>query len=148
MPSIGAPISLHKDLPDALPVTIGNPHAIIFVETGTAGLAAQYGFQLEQHSAFPDKANINFASLQGDNVLRLDTWERGVGLTKACGTGACATAIAAVTQGLCAAGEVNVRPPFNQDDNDADMLVIDYQPEAHVLMRGLVAFEFDGEVTL
>jgi len=148
MPSIGAPISLHKDLPDALPVSIGNPHAVIFVETGTAGLAAQYGFQLERHSAFPDKSNINFASLQGDNVLRLDTWERGVGLTKACGSGACSTAIAAVTQGLCAAGAVTVRPPFNQDDNDAHVLVIDYQPEAHVLMRGPVAFDFDGEVTL
>ena len=58
------------------------------------------------------------------------------------------TAIAAVTQGLCAAGAVTVRPPFNQDDNDAHVLVIDYQPEAHVLMRGPVAFDFDGEVTL
>ena len=148
MPSIGAPISLHKDLPDAQPVTIGNPHAVIFVETGTAGLAAQYGFQLERHSAFPDKANINFASLQGDNILRLDTWERCVGLTKACGTGACATTIAAVTQGLCAAGAVTVRPPFNKDDNDTHVLVIDYQPDAHVLMRGPVAFDFDGKVTL
>ena len=148
LPQIGAPISLHQDLPAALPVNIGNPHAVIFVATGTAGLAAQYGFQLERHKAFPERANINFASLQGDNILRLDTWERGVGLTKACGTGACASAIAAVTQGLCAAGEVIVRPPFNRDDNGTDVLTIDYQPESHVLMRGPVAFEFDGEATL
>ncbi|CAI8236016.1 MAG: Diaminopimelate epimerase [Alphaproteobacteria bacterium] len=148
LPQIGAPINLHKDLPAALPVNIGNPHAVIFVETGTAGLAAQYGFQLERHKAFPDNANINFASLQGDNILRLDTWERGVGLTKACGTGACASAVAAVTQELCAAGDVTVRPPFNQDDNDTDVLIIDYRPESHVLMHGPVAFEFDGEATL
>jgi len=148
LPQIGAPTSLHPDLPEALPVNVGNPHAVIFVATGTAGLAAQYGFQLERHQAFPENANINFASLQGENVLRLDTWERGVGLTKACGTGACATAIAAITQGLCAAGEVIVRPPYNQDDNDADILTIDYRPESHVLMRGPVAFEFDGEASL
>ena len=148
LPQIGGPISLHQDLPEALPVTIGNPHAVIFVATGTGGLAAQYGFQLERHQAFPDKANINFASLQSDNILRLDTWERGVGLTKACGTGACASAVAAVTQGLCAAGEVIVRPPFNQDDNDTHVLTIDYQPESHLLMRGPVAFEFDGEASL
>ena len=148
LPQIGAPISLHQNLPEALPVTIGNPHAVIFVATGTAGLAAQYGFQLERHKAFPDHANINFASLQGDNILRLDTWERGVGLTKACGTGACASAIAAVTLGLCAAGAVTVRPPYNQDDNDMHVLTIDYQPESHVLMRGPVAFEFDGEASL
>ena len=64
LPQIGAPISLHQDLPAALPVNIGNPHAVIFVATGTAGLAAQYGFQLERHKAFPERANINFASLQ------------------------------------------------------------------------------------
>lgn len=148
LPDIGAPISLHPDLPDALPVTIGNPHAVIFVETGTAGLAAQYGFQLERHKAFPERANINFVSLQGDNILRLDTWERGVGLTKACGTGACASAIAAVAQGFCSAGAVTVRPPFNQDDNGTDVLRIDYQPESHVLMGGPVAFEFDREASL
>ncbi len=148
LPDIGAPLSLHKDLPDALPVNIGNPHAVIFVETGTAGLAAQYGFQLERHKAFVDKANINFASLCSENILRLDTWERGVGLTKACGTGACATAIAAVTQGLCAAGTVTIRPPYNQNDNAQDVLLIDYQPQCHILMTGPVAFDFDGEAAL
>lgn len=148
MPRIGTPIDLHKDLPAALPVGIGNPHAVLFVETGTAGLAAQYGFQLERHKAFADRANINFASLQGDNLLRLDTWERGVGLTKACGTGACATAVAAITQGLCQAGVVTIMPPFNQDDNPRDVLCIDYQPGRHLHMRGPVAFEFDGEAVL
>ena len=95
-------MSLHKDLPDAHRVDMGNPHAVIFVETGTAGLAAQYGFQLERHKNFAHGANINFASLKGDNLIRLDTWERGVGLTQACGTGACATAAAAIAVGAYA----------------------------------------------
>ncbi|MBL6641717.1 MAG: diaminopimelate epimerase [PS1 clade bacterium] len=148
LPKIGAAMSLHQDLPDALPVDVGNPHGVIFVATGTAGLAAQYGFQLERHAAFPQRANINFASLQGDNLIRLDTWERGVGLTKACGTGACATAVAAITQGLCAPGAVTVRPPYNQDDNAIDVLMIDYQPDTHLLMTGPVAHDFDAAVTL
>ena len=148
LPLIGPPRQLHADLPDAVPVDMGNPHGVIFVETGTAGLAAQYGFQLERHKSFAHGANINFASLEGDNLIRLDTWERGAGLTPACGTGACATAAAAIAQGLCKAGEVTIRPPFNTDDNSDDVLVIDYQPEKHLTMSGPVAFEFDGETSL
>lgn len=141
-------ISLHKDLPDAHRVNMGNPHGVIFVTTGTAGLAAQYGFQLEHHKAFAQGANINFASLQGDNLIRLDTWERGVGLTQACGTGACATAAAAVAQGLCTPGSVTIRPPFNKDDNARDVIVIDYVPDDHLTMSGPVAFEFDGQIDI
>ena len=144
LPIFDDAVSLHTDLPDALRVNMGNPHGVIFVATGTAGLAAQYGFQLERHKIFPQGANINFASLQGDNLIRLDTWERGVGLTKACGTGACATAAAAIAQGLCTPGAVTIRPPFNQDDNQEDVLIIDYVPESHLTMSGPVAFEFDG----
>ena len=76
--------------------------------------------------------------------MRLDTWERGVGLTKACGTGACASALLP-SRKVGVPPEVIVRPPFNQDDNDMHVLTIDYQPESHVLMRGPVAFEFDGK---
>ncbi len=141
-------MSLHKDLPVAQRVNMGNPHGVIFVAAGTAGLAAQYGFQLERHQSFPEGANINFARLQGDNLIRLDTWERGAGLTQACGTGACATAAAAVAAGLCAAGKVTMRPPFNKDDNDVDVIVIDYVPDDHLTMSGPVVFEFDGETAL
>ena len=148
LPVFEPTISLHKDLPAAHRVNMGNPHGVIFVATGTAGLAAQYGFQLEHHKAFAQGANINFASLQGDNLIRLDTWERGVGLTQACGTGACATAAAAIAQGLCTAGVVTIRPPFNKDDNTQDVIAIDYIPDNHLTMSGPVAFEFDGEVSL
>lgn len=148
LPQFGTPESLHAALPDALPVNMGNPHGVIFVETGTAGLAAQYGFQLERHSVFPDGANINFASRAEAQIFRLDTWERGAGLTLACGTGACATAAAAIHQGLCAPGEVHIRPPFNRDDNPNDVLIIDYQPDSHLTMSGPAQFEFDAELSL
>ena len=88
-------VTLHPDLPPAFMVNVGNPHAVIFVESGTAGLAAQYGFELEKNRLLPAGANINFAACTGDNIIELDTWERGAGLTQACGTGACATAVAA-----------------------------------------------------
>ena len=148
LPIFEPAISLHKDLPDAQRVNMGNPHGVIFIITGTAGMAAQYGFQLEHHEGFPHGANINFASLAGDNLIRLDTWERGVGLTQACGTGACATAAAAIAQGLCAPGAVTIRPPHNKDDNADDVIVIDYVPDDHLTMRGPVAFEFDGGIGL
>ena len=148
LPIFEPSLSLHKDLPDAARVNMGNPHGVIFVATGMAGLAAQYGFQLEHHAAFPKGANINFAGLQGDNLIRLNTWERGVGLTQACGTGACATAAAAVAQGLCKPGRVTIRPPFNKNDNGQDVIIIDYVPDDHLTMSGPVVFEFTGETRL
>ena len=148
LPLFEPTLTLHKDLPDAHRVNMGNPHAVIFVTAGTAGLAAQYGFQLEHHKAFAHGANINFASLEGDNLIRLDTWERGVGLTQACGTGACATAAAAIAQSLCRPSAVTVRPPYNKDDNTQDVIIIDYVPNDHLTMSGPVAFEFDGHVEM
>ena len=151
LPQFAPTLSLHADLPPAQRVNMGNPHAVIFVSdkiTDTGALAAQYGPMLERHTAFPDGANINFARLQGDNIIRLDTWERGAGRTQACGTGACATAAAAMAEGLCAPGPVTLRPPFNKDDNAADVITIDYLPDTHLTMRGPVAFEFSGETDL
>lgn len=148
LPIFEAPYQLHNDLPEAHIVDMGNPHAVIFVADGTAGLAAQYGFQLEHDKGFAKGANINFASLAGDNILRLNTWERGAGLTKACGTGACATAAAAIKSGLCKAGAVTIRPPFNTDDNALDVIIIDYHPYEYLTMTGPVAFEFDGHIDI
>jgi len=93
-------------------VNLGNPHAVFFITGETEAFAEKYGKKLEQHSLFPARANINFARIKSEdeirkwipdkyetpfpvnNVIELSTWERGVGLTKSCGTGACATAIA------------------------------------------------------
>ena len=109
-------VSLHRDLPPVFMVNVGNPHAVIFVESGTAGLAAQYGFELERNRLLQHGANINFAACTGDNIIELDTWERGAGLTQACGTGACATAVAAFHLGKIDNhnNEFRIQPPCSR----------------------------------
>ncbi len=89
-------VTLHKDLPPAFLVNVGNPHAVFFIEDerDIYDLAEQYGPDLEKHELFPERANINFVAKKNKD-LQLSTWERGAGLTKSCGTGACAAAIAA-----------------------------------------------------
>ncbi len=86
-------VTLHPDLPPAFLVNIGNPHAVLFVDN-PADAAQNYGQMLEHHALFSEGANINFAHILPDESLELHVWERGVGLTKACGTGACATTVA------------------------------------------------------
>ncbi|MGB1117312.1 MAG: diaminopimelate epimerase [Parvibaculales bacterium] len=151
-------VTLHPKLPPAFMVNVGNPHAVIFVDGGTGGLAAQYGFELEKNRLLPEGANINFAACKGDNIIELDTWERGAGLTQACGTGACATAVAAFHLGKIKNhnNEFRIEPPCARDpklkdnsdragihqDNLLEILV-DY--DGHSLaQQGPVAFEFDG----
>lgn len=81
-------------------INVGNPHIIFFVEdSGTVDLA-RLGPEIETDPLFPERINVNVAHLAGDNQLALRVWERGAGLTRACGTGACATAVAAIRRGL------------------------------------------------
>ena len=84
-------------------LSMGNPHAVVFVDDVEAAPVTTLGPLLERHPAFPEGTNVEFAEVAGDGVLRQRTWERGVGETLACGTGACAVAVAAQLQGL--AGE-------------------------------------------
>ena len=151
-------ITLHRDLPPAFMVNVGNPHAVIFVESGTAGLAAQYGFELERNRLLQHGANINFAACTGDNIIELDTWERGAGLTQACGTGACATAVAAFHLGKIQNhnNEFRIEPPCareqskdkarNQSDIDNSIsaeILVNYDGTS-LTQQGPVEFEFDG----
>lgn len=85
------------------PVSVGNPHAVIFVGDAEAAPVTALGPVLEHHPAFPGGVNVEFASLCGPNELRMRVWERGSGVTMACGTGACAVAAAAVKKGLVSA---------------------------------------------
>lgn len=80
-------------------VSMGNPHAVIFVENATEFDVEKWGSLLENHSMFPRKANIEFVSVQSANEMDMRVWERGCGQTLACGTGACATAVAGVLTG-------------------------------------------------
>ncbi|HET6468006.1 MAG TPA: diaminopimelate epimerase [Geminicoccaceae bacterium] len=87
-------------LPPAVAVSMGNPHAVFFVADIEAIDAAALGARLERHPMFPDRANIGFAQLLGRDAIRLRVFERGAGLTLACGSGACAALVAAVRRGL------------------------------------------------
>lgn len=84
------------------PVSVGNPHAVIFVDDIESAPLYELGPKLERHQAFPDGVNVEFVQVIGKNELRMRVWERGSGVTMACGTGACASATAAVAKKLCA----------------------------------------------
>src|SRR3546814_630853 len=81
-------------------VNVGNPHIVFFVPEADAVALGELGPRIETDPLFTERVNVNVASLDGENQLQLRVWERGVGLTQACGTGACATAVAAIRAGL------------------------------------------------
>ena len=89
-----------EELASPSTVNVGNPHVIFFVEDADDIELARLGPVIESDPLFPEKINVNVASLAGKNHLTLHVWERGAGLTRACGTGACATAVAAISRGL------------------------------------------------
>lgn len=117
-------------------VSMGNPHYVIF--THDVNEVEQVGRVLECHSAFPERCNIEFASIQEDGSIRVRVWERGSGITMACGTGACATAVAAFVTGRCGRKSQIVM--------DGGTLHIEWnESDNHVYMTGPAAFVFDGE---
>lgn len=83
-------------LAEPMAVNVGNPHVVFFVPDATTVDVETLGPQVENDALFPDRINVSIASISGPNALTLHTWERGAGLTLACGTGACATAVAAI----------------------------------------------------
>lgn len=119
-------------------VSMGNPHAVFFVDDIGAIDIAKYGPELEHHRLFPERANIGVAMILGPHRIRLRVWERGAGLTKACGTGACAAAVCAHRRGLTERDvEVIV---------DGGILGIEWRADNHVMMTGPVAASFAGEL--
>ncbi len=88
-------------LPQAAAVSMGNPHCIFFLQKGQICDLKKYGPIIEHDSLFPQRTNVNFATVQDSAHIRLHVWERGAGITQACGSGACATAVAAIRRGLC-----------------------------------------------
>lgn len=89
-----------EDLEQPAAVNVGNPHVVFFVEDNDAIRLDQLGPQIEHDELFPERVNVNVASIVDRKTIRLRVWERGAGLTRACGTGACATAVAAMRRGL------------------------------------------------
>ena len=84
-----------------IPVSVGNPHIVFFVADAQRVPLERWGPRVEHHPSFPEGVNVEFVQVMGENQLRMRVWERGSGVTMACGTGACASAMAAVTKQLC-----------------------------------------------
>jgi diaminopimelate epimerase len=135
--------TLHLDvtngpLVDPVGVNMGNPHAVFFVDDVESLPLAELGPPLEHHPLFPERANIGAAQLIGPDRLRLRVWERGAGLTRACGSGACAAAVAAARRGLTGRKVEVVL--------DGGSLVVEWREDGHVEMTGPVATAFTGEL--
>ena len=118
-------------------VSMGNPHAIFWVDDVDAYDLGKIGPLLENHPMFPKRANISLARVVSREHMIVRTWERGAGLTKACGSAACAAAVAAARLGRTGR-TVTVTLP------GGDLLIEWRERDDHVLMTGPVAFEFEG----
>ena len=139
--------TLHLDLPgDPAAASMGNPHATLFLPSiQTTGLAdadiARTGAGLEHDALFPERANIGFAQILDRNTIRLRVWERSAGLTRACGSGACATLVNAHRRGLTGREATLIL--------DGGTLQIAWrEADGHVLMTGPAATAFQGSVDL
>lgn len=120
-------------------VCIGNPHVVIFVDDISQVPVDKYGPLIEFHPLFPQRTNVEFVEVQADHILRMRVWERGSGITQACGTGACATAVAAFLTGR--SGRINT---VRMDGGD---LEITYnEMDNHILMTGPAETVFEGEI--
>ena len=130
-----------RALESAASVSVGNPHCVLFVEDAERAPVATLGAAIEHHPWFPLRTNVEFVERRGPHQLRMRVWERGAGITRACGTGACAAAVAANLRGLT---ERNVSVLL-----DGGALEIDWrESDDHVLMKGPVGFSFGGEVDI
>ncbi len=121
-------------------VSMGNPHFVIYVDDVNTIDLEKVGPVLEHDKVFPNRCNIEFATILPDGKIRMRVWERGSGITLACGTGACATAVAAtVAQG---------RGKTNTIIMDGGSLVIEWNENGHIYMTGPAETVFEGKITL
>ena len=122
------------DLPKFSAVNVGNPHAVFFFDDKTPNLL-EVGKSIEENETFPMKVNVSFAEVIDNKNIRLNVWERGAGITQACGSAACATAVASASLGYTER-EVNIILPGGN-------IEINWQKDDHIVMTG--PYEFDGE---
>ena len=117
-------------------VNVGNPHAVFWVDDPAAIDLARIGPMLEYHPLFPERANISVARIDARDAITVRTWERGAGLTRACGSAACAAAVAAARIGLCDRTVMVTLP--------GGTLGIEWRADDHIIMTGPAEFEYDG----
>ena len=151
LPSITDPILCESRNPDApvqtsggylrlTAVSMGNPHGVIFVDSLDKTDVHATGRELELHPMWPERANIEFAEVVSRHSIKLRVWERGSGETMACGTGACATAVASIITGRCDS-PVTIHLPGGS-------LEISLSPSGHVLMTGPASTVYEGRYHL
>jgi diaminopimelate epimerase len=128
-----------EELRSPFAVNVGNPHLVFFVDDAEAVDLARLGPEIEGDPLFPNRINVNVASIT-EKGIDLRVWERGAGLTRACGTGACATAVAAISRGL-AKSPVEVRLP-------GGTLTIAWTRGEPIRMAGPAVHVFTGEIDL
>jgi diaminopimelate epimerase len=120
-------------------VNVGNPHCLFFVDDVEAHDLARFGPMLEHHPLFPERANISLVQVLAPDAIQVRTWERGAGLTRACGTAACAAAVAAARRELTGR-KVKVSLP------GGDLLIEWRERDGHVLMTGPYALDYEGSL--
>ena len=129
-----------EPLPDGVFVSMGNPHYVIFVDDLDSVDVASRGAVLERHQRFPERCNIEFAQVTADGI-RMRVWERGSGITMACGTGACATAVAAAVTGRSGRQSRVIM--------DGGALDIEWRASNnHVYLSGPATFVYEGDIDL
>ena len=119
-------------------ISMGNPHVVFFVPEVDAVPIVRIGPAVERHPLFPQRVNVGFAEIQARDRIRLRVWERGAGLTQACGTGACAALVAAARRDLTDRAATLVL--------DGGELFIEWTADDHVIMTGPAAVDFAGEL--
>ena len=138
---VNAPIEVDGQIYHFTAVSMGNPHFVTFVEDVATAPVEKVGRVIEHSSYFPERVNVEFVEIVDDNHVKFRVWERGSGETLACGTGACATAVAAVLNGHCN-GEILIHLLGGD-------LKIEWDKETnHVFMTGPAAISFEGEINL
>ena len=124
---------------------MGNPHCIIFVENDSKKFALEYGSKIECDELFPEKTNVEFVEILSKNEVNINVWERGCGITLACGTGACATTVAGILNGYLT-NKVKANLPggaltieWNGSKSDTNH---------NVFMSGRADYSFTGEIII
>ncbi|WP_298333434.1 diaminopimelate epimerase [Asticcacaulis sp.] len=120
-------------------VSMGNPHVVFFVEDVSAVDVERTGSLIENHPLFPEGVNVEFAQVIDRNTIRMRVWERGAGITKACGTGACATLVACARRGLSDRHATVIM-------DGGPLHILWRQADDHVIMTGPVEVEFEGQL--
>ncbi len=140
---IACPIEIEGREFEITTVSMGNPHCIIFTDEDSFALAREFGSKIEKHPMFPEKTNVEFVQILSRNNIKIDVWERGCGITKACGTGACASVVAAIFNELTD-NVVQVELPGGSLTIEWDMS----KPDSSVFMTGKSEFICKGEYYL